>query len=136
MSDKRWDVAQKLSTAFSEMKITYPRAYMLSHFLMFDDHFVSFWRLAQIFWTVSWNCFLRALRVVLTKETFFRTKKCFLMIFRVRAKKVLDLRQKIWQEWTILKNKQFCKEETIFCLFQTLSEKPWEVAHKFFNCFL
>ena len=98
--------------------------------------FVSFRLLAEIFWRVYRNCFLRALRVVLTKETFFRTKKCFLMIFRVRAKKVLDLRQKIWQEWNILKNKQFCKEETIFCLFQTLSEKPWEVAHKTFNCFL
>ena len=58
------------------------------------SHFVSFRLLAEIFWKVYRNCFLQALRIVLTEEMFFRTKKCFSKNFGVRAKKILDLRQK------------------------------------------
>ena len=48
--------------------------------------FVSFRLLADILWRVYRNCFLRAIRIVLTEEKFFRTKKCFLKFFGVRAK--------------------------------------------------
>ena len=57
------------------------------------------------------------------------------MIFGVRAKKVLDFLQKNWQEWNILKKKQFCKNETIFWLFQILSKKLWEIARKLLAAF-
>ena len=97
-------------------------------------HFLRFRLLAEIFWRVYRNCFLQALRIVLTEENFFRTKKCFLLNFRVRAKEFLDFWQKVWQEWNFLKKKQFCREETIFCLFQTLSKKLWEIAHKTIGC--
>ena len=106
--------------------------------------FVRFRLLAEIFWRVYWNCFLQALRIVLTEEMFFRTKQCFLKNFGVRAKKVLDLRQKKLQDSqtsigvaqrNIWKNTMFQKE-IMFCLFQTLNEKRWENAQKTFGCVL
>ena len=40
-------------------------------------HLVRFRLFAEIFWKVFRNSFLWALRIVLTEEKFFRTKKCF-----------------------------------------------------------
>ena len=58
-------------------------------------HFVSFRLLAGIFRRVYRNCFLRALRIVLTEEKLFRSKKCFKWVselerkrFRFSAKKL------------------------------------------------
>ena len=139
LSDKRWDVAQKLSTAFSKLKITYPRDYMLSHFLMFDDHFVSFRLLAQIFWTDSWNCLLRSLRIVLTKETFFRTKKCSLLNFGFRAKKFWIFAKKLSRMpnfCSISPEEQFeennvKKKKDSFVFFQTLRRKTLSCPKNF-----
>ena len=56
-------------------------------------HFVSFRLLAGVFWRVYRNCFLRALRIVLTEEKFSRTKKSFSKEFRILSKKNLHFRQ-------------------------------------------
>ena len=57
-------------------------------------HFFNFRLSAEIFWTSSCNCFLRALRIVLTKERSFEQRSVLLKNFGFRAKKVLDFRQK------------------------------------------
>ena len=68
---------QKILAAFSKLKNTYPGDKILSHFLMFDDPFCQFPSFSRDIWRVYRNCFLRSLRIVLTEEKFFRTKKCF-----------------------------------------------------------
>ena len=56
-------------------------------------HFVGFRLLAEVSWRVYWNCFLQGLRIVLTEEKFFRTKKCSFKDFRFSSQKSLDFRQ-------------------------------------------
>ena len=56
-------------------------------------HFVNFRLLAGVFWRVYRNCFLRALRIVLTEENFSRTKKCSFKEFRILSKKSSHFRQ-------------------------------------------
>ena len=105
-------------------------------------HFVSFRLLAGVFWRVYRNCFLRALKIVLTEEKFSRTKKSFSKEFFQR---VSDFEQKNYISGK--QNQQECqtsvqlaqknnlrktmlKRKTFLYLFQTLIEKRWEVAQK------
>ena len=126
---------KKLLAAFSKLHIKNPESYFSSHFLMFDDPFCQFPTLSRDFLESLTKLFFRALRIVLREEKFFRTKKCFLLNFGVRAKKVLDFRQKIWQEWNFLKKKQFCKEETIFVLFRFWAKNSGKLPKKLLAAF-
>ena len=102
---------------------------------MFDDHFVSFRHLAQIFWTVSWNCFLRAPRLVLTKKTFFRTKKCSLLNFGFRAKKFRIFVKKFCKNGTFWKRNNFVKKKETFVVFWIWAKNSGKLPKKLLALF-
>ena len=86
LSVKCWDVAEKFLDALSKLKITDPRDEILSHFLMFDDPFCQLPSFSRAFSESLSKLLSSSLEDRFESKRFFRTKKCFLNFFRVRAK--------------------------------------------------
>ena len=145
LSEKRWDVGQEnfwLRSQNWKLQIQRTNFYLIPWYSM--THFVRFRILAEIFWRVYWNCFLRALRIVLTEEKFSRIKKCFFMIFGVRAEEFQILGGKMARMpnlCSISPEEQFEetnveKKKHLLAPFQTLTEIRWDVGQKTFGCVL
>ena len=105
LSNKRWDVAQKLLAAFPKLKIAYPGDQILSHFLMFDDPFCQFPTfLAEVLWKVCRNGLLWALRIVLKEKIFSNEEVFFKIISDLEQKKFKVPANKISRDAKILIN--------------------------------
>ena len=89
---------KKILAAFWNWKLHIQGIKFYQNFWCSMTHFVSFRLLVEIFWKVYQNGFLWALRIVLKKYFFFRTKKCSFNEFQIQCKKVLDFWQKNRQE--------------------------------------
>ena len=138
---------KKFLAAFCKLKIRYPgiKIHHISWCSM--THFVSFRVLAEVLWKVYRNCFLRALRIVLTEDEFFRIKNCFIEEFRIQSKKSWDFRQtksagmpKIWsispKEHFEKNNVVQNKNPLVFFRFWAINigTLPQKIWLRFLNC--
>ena len=131
LSDKRWDVAQRLLAAFSKVHFKSPGNYFSSHFLMFDDLLCQFPSFSEIFSSKYRNVFLWVLRIVSKEKKSFEQRSVLRKSFGFWAKKVhisgiqnqqecqtsVQLARRNILKKTMLKRKTF---------FISISEIDWE----------
>ena len=78
---------KKLLAAFSKLKITYPREYFLSHFLIFDDPFCQFPTFKRGFSESLSKLLLSSAEDRFEGRKSFEERSVFSMNFAFRAKK-------------------------------------------------